>query len=63
MISQPVSTVIIGVDTVAQLEEDVAIARAFTPLSAAQQAELEKRAYPVSGQAEWYKRDAPQNPK
>ena len=62
-LSHPVSTVILGVDTLAQLEEDVAIARAFTPYSPAQLAELEKRAFPVSGQAQWYKRDAPQNPK
>jgi hypothetical protein len=51
------------VDTVAQLEEDVALARAFTPYSARQLAEIEQKAYPVMGQAQWYKRDAPQNPK
>jgi hypothetical protein len=62
-LSHPVSTVILGVDTVAQLEEDVALARAFTPYSARQLAEIEQKAYPVMGQAQWYKRDAPQNPK
>ena len=63
VLSHPVATVILGVDTIAQLEEDVAIARAFTPYSPRQLADLEQRAYPVSGQAQWYKRDAPQNPK
>ncbi len=62
VLSHPVSTVIVGVDTVAQLEENVAIARAFTPYAPAQLADLERRAFPVSGQAQWYKRDAPQNP-
>ncbi len=63
VLSHAVSTVILGVDTLAQLEEDVAIARTFTPYSPAQLADLERRAFPVSGQAQWYKRDAPQNPK
>jgi hypothetical protein len=62
-LSHPVSTVILGVDTLAQLEEDVALARAFTPYSPRQLAEIEQKAYPVMGQAQWYKRDAPQNPK
>ena len=62
VLSHPVSTVIVGVDNVAQLEEDVAIARGFTPYAPAQLADLERRAFPVSGQAQWYKRDAPQNP-
>jgi len=33
VLSLPVSTVVVGCDTVAQLEENVAIARDFTPLS------------------------------
>jgi aryl-alcohol dehydrogenase-like predicted oxidoreductase len=56
VLSQPVSTVILGVDSIAQLEEDVAIARAFTPLSAAQMAALEAKAEPVARQASWFKR-------
>ncbi len=56
VLSQPVSTVILGVDSIAQLEEDVAIARAFTPLSAAQMAALEAKAEPVARQAMWFKR-------
>jgi aryl-alcohol dehydrogenase-like predicted oxidoreductase len=43
-LSRPVSTVIVGCDTVAQLEENVRIARDFTPLSDTQTAELVKRA-------------------
>jgi aryl-alcohol dehydrogenase-like predicted oxidoreductase len=56
VLSQPVSTVILGVDSIAQLEQDVAIARAFTPLSAAQMAALEAKAEPVARQASWFKR-------
>ncbi|BDU77950.1 aldo/keto reductase [Mesoterricola sediminis] len=62
-LSHGVSTVIVGVDNVAQLEENVRIAREFTPYAPAQLRELEARAFPVMGQAQFYKRDAPQNPK
>jgi aryl-alcohol dehydrogenase-like predicted oxidoreductase len=61
-LSHPVSTVIIGVDNVAQLEENVRIAREFLPLSASQLEALEQKVKPVHGQASWYKRDAPANP-
>jgi uncharacterized protein len=47
-LSRPVSTVIIGCDSIAQLEENVQLAREFTPLSDHQAAELVKRAEPVS---------------
>ena len=43
-LSKPVSTVIIGCDTIAQLEENVQLARDFTPLNDSQQAELVARA-------------------
>jgi aryl-alcohol dehydrogenase-like predicted oxidoreductase len=56
VLSLPVSTVIIGCDSVAQLEENVALARAFTPLSAAQQAALSARAGPVARQALFFRR-------
>ena len=46
-LSRPVSTVIIGCDTIAQLEENVHLAREFTPLSDAQATELVARAEPV----------------
>jgi aryl-alcohol dehydrogenase-like predicted oxidoreductase len=61
-LSHPVSTVIIGVDNVAQLEENVRIAREFLPLNGAQLESLEQKVKPVYGQASWYKRDAPANP-
>jgi predicted aldo/keto reductase-like oxidoreductase len=62
-LSHPVSTVIIGVDNIAQLEENVHIARDFLPFNASQLEALEQKVKPVYGQASWYKRDAPPNPK
>jgi uncharacterized protein len=47
-LSKPVSTVIIGCDTVAQLEENVQYAREFTPLNEKQQGELVARAEPCA---------------
>ncbi len=55
VLSLPVSTVIVGCDTVAQLEENVALARTFNPLSADQMAELERRAAPVHEQALFFR--------
>ncbi len=62
-LSYPVSTVIIGVDNIAQLEENIAIAREFVPFNASQLEAMEQKVKPVYGQASWYKRDAPANPK
>ena len=47
-LSRPVSTVIIGCDSIKQLEENVELARTFTPLNDAQVAEVVARAEPVS---------------
>ncbi len=47
-LSHPVSTVIIGCDNLAQLEENVQIARDFTPLSQGQMAHLNALAEPVA---------------
>jgi uncharacterized protein len=47
-LSRPVSTVIIGCDSIAQLEEDVELARDFTPLSDTQTQALVARAEPVA---------------
>jgi predicted aldo/keto reductase-like oxidoreductase len=47
-LSRPVSTVIIGCDTVAQLEENVQLAHEFTPLTEKQQSELVARAEPCA---------------
>jgi aryl-alcohol dehydrogenase-like predicted oxidoreductase len=54
-LSLPVSTVIIGCDSVAQLEENVQIARGFTPLSESQMAALTARAEPVKRQALFFR--------
>ena len=50
-LSLPVSTVIVGCDNIAQLEENVQIAREFTPLSQAQMAALGNQVAPVARQA------------
>lgn len=47
-LSRPVSTVIIGCDTIPQLEENVQLARDFTPLNEKQTAELVARAEPCA---------------
>jgi predicted aldo/keto reductase-like oxidoreductase len=47
-LSRPVSTVIIGCDNIAQLEENVHLAREFTPLSDRQTTELVAKAEPVA---------------
>jgi aryl-alcohol dehydrogenase-like predicted oxidoreductase len=52
----PVSTVIIGCDTIAQLEENVQLARDFTPLSERQMATLSEKAEPVARQALFFRR-------
>ncbi|MHB9002068.1 MAG: aldo/keto reductase [Thermoanaerobaculia bacterium] len=54
-LSLPVSTVIVGCDTIAQLEENVKIARAFTPLSGPQLAALSAKAEPVKKQALFFR--------
>ena len=56
VLSQPVSTVIIGCDTIAQLEENVRFARDFTPLSERQLAALSDKAQPVARQALFFRR-------
>ena len=47
-LSRPVSTVIVGCDSIAQLEENVKLAREFTPLSDSQAAAVVARAEPVA---------------
>jgi uncharacterized protein len=54
-LSHPVSTVIIGCDSIAQVEENVRLAREFTPLSEKQMAVLEAKAEPVSKQALFFR--------
>jgi len=55
VLSQPVSTAIIGIDSVAQLEDNVALAREFTPLSEAQMAAITEKTKPVAEQALWFR--------
>ena len=54
-LTKPVSTVIIGCDNIGQLEENVAIARNFTPLSHTQMAALDTAAEPVAKQSLFYR--------
>jgi len=54
-LSLPVSTVIIGCDSLAQLEENVRLAREFTPLSQGQLAALEAKTEPCSKQALFFR--------
>ena len=51
----PVSTCIIGCDSVAHVEENVRIAREFTPLNAQQMAALSEKARPVADQALYFR--------
>jgi predicted aldo/keto reductase-like oxidoreductase len=50
-LSLPISTVIIGCDNIAQLEENVQIAREFTPLSQAQMTAISNQVAPVARQS------------
>ncbi len=54
--SLPVSTTIIGVDNVAQIEENVRIASEFSPLSQQQMEEIEFKTLPVVRQALFFRR-------
>ena len=54
-LSLPVSTVIIGCDSVTQLEENMQLARDFTPLSGAQMAGLTGRTEPIAKQALFFR--------
>ncbi len=54
-LSLPVSTVIVGCDSIAQLEENVRLARDFRPLSAADIAAIEAKAAPVARQALFFR--------
>src|SRR5215475_13355100 len=54
VLSLPVSTNIVGCDNIAQLEENVQIAREFTPLSPAQMATISERTAPIVSQATFF---------
>jgi predicted aldo/keto reductase-like oxidoreductase len=55
-LSLPVSTTIIGIDNVAQIEEDVKIASEFSPLSEEQMREIEFKILPVVRQGLYFRR-------
>jgi len=54
--SLPVSTTIIGIDNVAQIEEDVQIASGFSPLSEAEMKEIEIKTLPIVRQGLYFRR-------
>ena len=54
--SLPVSTSIIGVDSIAQIEENVKIASEFSPLSQAQMEDIEFKTLPVVRQGLYFRR-------
>jgi hypothetical protein len=54
-LSLPVSTVIVGCDSPAQVEENVRLAREFTPLSEGQLAALATRTEPIARQALFFR--------
>jgi hypothetical protein len=54
-LSLPVSTVIIGCDSTAQLEQNVQLAREFTPFSQQQMAALAEKAEPVAKQSLFFR--------
>ncbi len=56
VLSLPVSTVIVGCDSPAHVEENVQIARGFTPMSQAQMAALTARTGPVKQQALFFRK-------
>ena len=55
VLSQPVSTVIIGCDTVEQLEENVRLAVTFKPMTSAEMARLESLTASYEPDAAWFK--------
>ena len=55
LLTLPISTAIIGWDSVEQVEECVELARSFTPLSQAQMAALEAKVEPVAKQSLFFR--------
>jgi len=56
-ISQPISTLVCGIETMGNLQQDIRIARQFTPMSERDQSELlaKVRDEATDGRHEWYK--------
>jgi aryl-alcohol dehydrogenase-like predicted oxidoreductase len=55
VLTLPVSTAVIGISTLQELEEDVRIAREFTPCTQQEMAELERLTQPYFADALWYR--------
>ena len=55
VLSLPVATIIVGCDSVAQLEENVRLAREFEPLDAKQMADLVERTRPIHREALFFR--------
>ena len=58
VLTLPVSTVIVGIETLAELEENVAIARAFQPLASAEMRRLEALVAPYAEDVSFFKMPA-----
>jgi aryl-alcohol dehydrogenase-like predicted oxidoreductase len=58
VLSLPVSTVIIGCNTVQQLEENVDIAKQFAPMPSAEMAKIEQMTSTIVPDALWFRKDA-----
>jgi aryl-alcohol dehydrogenase-like predicted oxidoreductase len=56
VLSQPISTVIVGCDNVKQLEENVAIATSFRPMSKAEMARIELLTASYESEGAWFKK-------
>ncbi len=54
-LSHPVSTIIIGIDSIVQLEENVMLAREFTPLNHQQMETLSAKTEAIAQQALWFR--------
>jgi len=54
-LSHPVSTLVIGISEIAELEENVRIARDFTPMTPGEMAELEEMTASYFADALWYR--------
>lgn len=57
VLSLPVSTAIVGIQTLAELEEVVRVAQRFEPLAPDVLARLEALARPYADEVDWFKRD------
>jgi predicted aldo/keto reductase-like oxidoreductase len=54
-LSQPISTVVIGCDSLSQLEENVAVASGFRPMASEALDRLTKRVSPIARSLMYYK--------